>query len=179
MAATSKHKGIYISNYVDKQLFIQNLQTNKLLSDLDLSELKGAVFSDISLNEFINEEVKHERLEIVTEKNKGGLTTMSSGQQKKSLLAFLLSQKPQYLILDDLFAFLDQANINEITQVLEKAKDKTVFIQLFNRKNELLPFIETLFQHEEKTNTLKIVNLSELHSFSHHYEEQIITFLFI
>ena len=171
MAASSKHTGIYISNYVDKQLFIQKLQAGTLLSGLDLSALKGVVFSDISLNDFIQEEVKHEHLEIVTDKNKGGLATMSSGQQKKALIIYLLSKKPQYLILDDLFAFLDEENRNELTQVLHNSKDETLIIQLFNRKNELLPFIETIFQHHEKTNSFVPKQLSDINSFTHHAVE--------
>ena len=43
---------------------------------------------------------------------------MSSGQQKKALLSYLISQKPQFLVLDDVYSNIDKATQLSITETL-------------------------------------------------------------
>jgi len=60
----NKHIAIYISNKDDKRKLVDDIKTKVLIGDL--SNLKGALFSDIALNKFILEETRHGHFDVTT-----------------------------------------------------------------------------------------------------------------
>lgn len=70
-------------------------------------------FSEIILNNFINEEIRHGNFDIPTETN-NSLQHSSEGERKKALLQYIISQKPDYLIVDNIFGNLDLQSQLEI-----------------------------------------------------------------
>ena len=77
--------GLYLSNSSNKKLIIEQLMFNLFLKGIvDLSSMNGALHSTITINKFVEEELRHDRFVITTDEN-SSLESMSSGQQKKSI----------------------------------------------------------------------------------------------
>jgi molybdate transport system ATP-binding protein len=74
---------------------------------------------------------------------------LSSGEQKKALLNYLIKQKTAFLILDSPFESLDIASVSNLKEDLIALSSEIILIQVFNRKEEILPII---------TNVLEIKN---------------------
>jgi len=74
---------------------------------------------------------------------------MSSGQQKKALLNYLIAQKPQYMVLDDVYSNIDKATQESITATLALLAETTLLIQVFFRKRDRLPCIGRIFIVDE------------------------------
>ncbi|MBU2949213.1 hypothetical protein KO493_00675 [Tamlana agarivorans] len=58
------HIALYVSNKEDKGQVIESIQNGDL--DINFSKLNGALFSEITLNKFIQEEVRHEQFDVET-----------------------------------------------------------------------------------------------------------------
>ncbi|MDN3618994.1 ATP-binding cassette domain-containing protein [Polaribacter undariae] len=106
----------------------------------NLKNKKGLLFSNSILDTFIDEEAKHDT-QILTSKENRSIRTLSSGEQKKALLNYLLQQKPDFLILDSPFESLDIASVSNLKEDLIALSSEIILIQLFNRKEEILPII--------------------------------------
>ena len=147
-----QHVAIFLSNTFNKQLLIQQLLEKRaggLLTMFNSSDVH--LFSSYKLQQYLHEEEIHGYCGIEAARTQT-LRSMSSGEQKKVVLQHLLSLKPGVLIVDNVFDNLDTAAQQSIKAALEKASSQTIFIQLFHRQRELLPFIETAVavnqQHE-------------------------------
>ena len=139
------HIGIYLSNSANKDLIIDQIIANKFFkNDPDLSGLHGELYSTITINRIIDEELRHDRFPIFTEENPS-LLSMSSGQQRKALLTYLISLRPQYLVLDDIYSSVDKDTREFIVENLERLSGTTLMIQLFYRKQDVLKFIKTVY----------------------------------
>ena len=139
------HIGIYLSNSAKKDLIIDQIMANNFFNnDPDLSGLKGELYSTITINKIINDEFRHDRFPIFTEENPS-LQSMSSGQQRKALLTYIVSQKPQYIVLDDIYSSVDQETREFIVENLGRLSESTILIQLFYRKQDVLNFIQTVY----------------------------------
>jgi molybdate transport system ATP-binding protein len=146
--------GLYLSNKSDKKYILEHIMANKFLHGMiDLGSLHGALFSTITINRFLEEELRHDRFLIQTNENTS-LGSMSSGQQKKALLLYLIAQKPQYLVLDDVYSNVDKETQQSIITLLEELTATTVLIQVFFRKRDLLPCISTVISIDENNNIL-------------------------
>ena len=155
--------GLYLSNTSNKNYILEQIMANKFLQDsIDLKPLKGVLFSTITINRFIEEELRHDRYLIQTNEN-SSLGSMSSGQQKKALLMYQIAQKPQYMVLDDVYSNIDKATQESITATLGQLSGSTVLIQVFFRKRDLLPCIGTVISIDENN---KIVNLQDADTFT-------------
>jgi len=78
--------GLYLSNASNKNLILEQIISNKYLKDhINLESLKGLLHSTLTINRFIEEEIRHDKFPIYTSENKS-LGSMSSGQQKKLYL---------------------------------------------------------------------------------------------
>jgi len=134
-------------HYVIKK---SNLSTNNTLVESilkgttdalpNLKNKKGLLFSDVILEKFIEKEEKHSTLTL-TIKEKRSIRTLSSGEQKKALLNYLILQKPDFLILDSPFESLDISSVATLKDSLIQLADNLLLIQIFNRKEEILPII--------------------------------------
>ena len=101
---------------------------------------KGALFSNSVLEKFIEEEEKHDNFEITSGLNRS-LRTLSSGEQRKTLLSHLLQQSPDFIVLNNPYETLDKAAVTELKeQLLELSKDMPI-VFMCNRQNDLLPII--------------------------------------
>ena len=137
--------GLYLSNTSNKNHILKQIMANDFLQQqVDLSPLRGMLFSAITIDRFIEDELRHDHFPIQTTEN-SSLSTMSSGQQKKALLMYLIDQKPQYLVLDDVYSNIDKNTQEFITNELSQLSYSTVLIQLFFRKRDLLPCINTVY----------------------------------
>ena len=152
----TKNIGIYLHNTANKKQIIQQIMTNNLLNkQVDLSEQTGVLFSSITIDRMINDELRHDQILVHTEENES-LQTMSSGQQKRALLAYLIAQQPDYIVLDDVYSNVDVATQQYISNTLNKLSEQTLLIQLFFRKRDLLPCIDVVDQLNEKNEIILV-----------------------
>ena len=80
------HWDILLSNQVHKNAFIETLLSGTATGELSyLNSRKGILFSDISIQKFIEKEDQYDILETAPESNRK-LRTFSSGEQKKVFL---------------------------------------------------------------------------------------------
>ncbi|MEI8075168.1 MAG: ATP-binding cassette domain-containing protein [Bacteroidota bacterium] len=140
-----QHKGIYLTQASDSNTLIESLSTGKiLLAGLDLKPLKPAIFSDRSLQQFLEEEFLHGGAALESEYRRP-LHQMSSGEQKRALLHQLIFKQAQYFLLDELYDHIDiagQASIQETICLIAQTK---LVIQLLHRRKDALPFINQWF----------------------------------
>jgi len=138
----SKHWNIYIDNTSDTRTFINSVLESETSTALKyLKNLQGAVLSKSKIDALIQEEELHD-LKIVTRNISQSLKSMSSGEQRKLVLEYLLGTKPDFLILDNPFDNLDLKSKENLTKILEKNASKISFILLISRKSDALSFIE-------------------------------------
>lgn len=158
-----KHWGILTQNKSDKDSLVQELLEGKnALFFPNLQGLKGALFSKLELERFIEEEERHGS-KILTESNTQALLSMSSGEQKKVLIKHILNANPDFLIIDNPFDNLDTDAQRELRQQLESLSPKVSIIQFTSRKNELLSFINTFARLEENS----LQHMDTLEAFLH------------
>jgi molybdate transport system ATP-binding protein len=137
----NNHWAVFVSKNANKDLFIQQLLDKKIEGGLSVfNNRSSTLMSDLSIIELINEEEIHDRVEVDKANNKR-LRSMSSGEQKKALLAYCLSKNPDYIILDNPFDNLDIASQKSLGGLLKNAGEQTSLIQIINRKMDVLPFI--------------------------------------
>ena len=141
--------GLYLSNSSNKNRILEQILANRFLQGIiDFGSMRGVLFSTITINRFIEEELRHDRFLIQTDKN-SSLGSMSSGQQKKALLMYLIAQKPDYMVLDDVYSNVDKETQQFITTTLGQLSESTLLIQVFFRKRDLLPCIGNVITVDE------------------------------
>ncbi|MDO7171234.1 ATP-binding cassette domain-containing protein [Mariniflexile sp. AS56] len=140
------HIAIYITNNDDKLQLIERIRSGMTFEDL--KHLKHALFSEITLNKFIEEEMIHGHFDVLTE-TKNSLLHSSEGERKKALLNHIIAQKPDYIIADNVFGNLDVEKQAAIQKTLTDLSSSTRIIQITNRKEEILPFIETTYKLQD------------------------------
>lgn len=123
-----------------------------------LHNKKGLLFSNSVLENFIEKENKFGENYISLENNRT-IRSLSSGEQKKALLAFLINQKADFLVLENPFESLDTNSVFEIKERLNQVAKGVSFIQIFNRKEEILPVITHFL--EIKNDEIIAINLIE------------------
>lgn len=101
---------------------------------------KGELFSHSRLIKFIKEEAMHDCTDLTSDQGRS-IKTLSSGEQKKALLNFILKSDPSFLIIDNPFDALDIESVEQLKERLTAIACKIPIIQMFNRVSDLLPFI--------------------------------------
>ena len=145
------HCAIYIAGQVNKDRMVQEIYSGRMIIPRHpIQNAKGALYSNLTINDFIKEELIHEHFDIATE-NKVSLVTSSGGQQKKALLNYLLSAYPEYLVIDGVFDNLDIASQQQIVATLQQISSGVKIIQILNRKKDILPFITDVFSVKNKS----------------------------
>ena len=145
----NQHTAFYIGNNDDKDQLIKMIKETDQFK-FSLNGLQGEIFSNNTLEYFINEEIKHGHFDIKTA-NDNTLTLSSSGEKRKALLNNLLAKKRDYIILDNVFESLDIATRTQIMTTICSIATSTLIIQIFNQKDELLPFIENVYLVDGQT----------------------------
>lgn len=134
------HWAIFTNNDSHKDQCIETILTGKLPDTLkSLQGLEGALFARRTLQEFIDEEEKHD-IKIITTGTQQRLSTMSSGEQKKSLLNYLIKTGADFIILDNPFDNLDKEAQKHLGALLHQLSKTTHIIQFLSRRTDLLPF---------------------------------------
>ncbi|MBT8283651.1 MAG: ATP-binding cassette domain-containing protein [Muriicola sp.] len=106
-----------------------------------LRRKKGALFSTSEIQKWMEEERRHDR-KILTRNHAQSLQSMSSGERKKALFSYILSEEPDFIILNNPFDNLDPSARNELLKKIKELQESTIIIQILSRKSDLLPFIE-------------------------------------
>ena len=167
------HLGIYLSNASDKNLIIAELFSNRFLRNVtDLSGLHGELYSTITIDRIIDEELRHDRFPITTAENPS-LLSMSSGQQRRALMTYLVALKPQYIVLDDLLSSIDPVTKQFITERINQLAQSTLIIQLFYRRDDVLSCIHTVFSVDAENRIVAEQPLREFvktSAIAHHQE---------
>jgi molybdate transport system ATP-binding protein len=139
------HTAFYVPLGVDKEWLFAQIKEGSLFDFSDtLQKMQGEIFSTTVLQYFIEEEIRHDKMEVAMG-HSSSLSYSSSGEQRKALLLHLIKKNPGYLIIDGLFESLDKETRQSILLTLENLSINTLIFQIFNRKDELLPFIETVY----------------------------------
>lgn len=159
-----KHWDILLSNQVDKKTFINTLLSGEIRGELAVfNNLKGILYSDISIQKLIEEEFIHDSMEATAEFHRN-LRTFSSGERKKEFLKYCLKKNPDYIILDNPLDHLDQTSRIELKQAIEVISNSVRIIQLVNRTIDLLPFITNKALIADNSFELKAINGFEKNS---------------
>ena len=139
-----KHIAIYISASEKIGKLVGDIMAgNNFLFANGLAEKRGALFSAIAIRQLVKEEVLHDHFVVATS-NHHSLNTSSSGEQRRALLQHILTVNPEYIIVDNVFESLDAAGQQTIVAALNQVSAHTLIIQLLYRKNDCLPFIDTV-----------------------------------
>jgi molybdate transport system ATP-binding protein len=161
-----KHYAVFGTDFSVKGKWMQNLLKGENSEELqEFSRKKGLLFSNLVLNKFIAEESKHGNSALVPNKNRS-LRTFSSGEKRKALLKYLLDQKPDFLVLDNPFDSLDKASVAELKSKVQQISETAIIIQVFNRKEDLLPFVDSVLKVERE----KLVEFIDASEFLDNYK---------
>ena len=151
----SRHWAIFINNNSHKSEFIRSILKGTPPIALEtLTNLRGALFSKLAIDRFTDEEHRH-GTKIITANSQQTLQSMSSGEQKKALLNYLLQSKPDYIILDNPFDNLDIDSQEKLANILVENSSRTTFVLLISRKNDLLPFFNNYASLRESKFTIQ------------------------
>ncbi|MGC4102065.1 ATP-binding cassette domain-containing protein [Ferruginibacter sp.] len=167
MKDTIQHWAVDIAADCNYDLVIENLLNGTLLKDITtLPAGEGALYSHITINKIIEEELLHDHFEITTAAN-SSLKSMSSGEQKKALLHYLVQKDPPFIVVDNVLDNLDSAAQQHIVATLQQAATHTLIVQVIARQKDILPFINDvlLVNHNKITAQQKLdVYLKEKNS---------------
>ncbi|MGB5419617.1 ATP-binding cassette domain-containing protein [Algibacter sp.] len=134
-----KHRAYYISNTEDKKQLLETITASA-----DVNNLKGAVFSEFTINAFIEEEVRHGHFDVLTPTN-NSLQNSSEGERKRALLNHILKSNPEYIVLDNVFDCLDVEAQSRIENTLTELSKTILIIQIATRKRDILAFIDAIY----------------------------------
>ncbi|WP_243349747.1 ATP-binding cassette domain-containing protein [Parabacteroides sp. FAFU027] len=152
---------LYLTNTCDKKQLIRAIMQENLLADhIDLTGLHGLLHSTITIDKLIDDEYRHDRFPIQTEDN-DSLESMSSGQQKKALLNYLIEQKPDYLVLDDVYSNVDKATQVAIRERLTNLSVDSRLIQIVFRKADILPATQIVLSMDGENSIIKTERYSD------------------
>ena len=136
-----KHWAIGINNTSNKAELIDQLINGPLPKEFySLRGLQGALFSKLELDRFIDEEERH-GAKTITKDTPQSLKSMSSGEQKKALLKYILTSSPDFIVLDNPFDNLDMESQAKLVQSLQNISEDTQLVQIVSRRRDLLPFV--------------------------------------
>lgn len=140
-----QHIAVYTSADVNTNWLLKEMQAGKSFDFTPaLQSMNGAVFTTATLQHFIKEEIRHDRF-ILSPVHNNHVATASNGEQRMALLQYLIGGKPDYIIVDNLFDSLDVKAQDYIRQMIQQISDQTLVLQILNRKNDCLDFIETVY----------------------------------
>lgn len=137
----SMHFAIYGSHFSTRSRFFKKMMNGEgHPAFAPLQGKKGVLFSNTTLEKFMEEELAHDTYDLTATMGRS-IRTLSSGEQKKALLEHLLKTKPDFIVLDNPFDALDVASVSKLKERLTVLAKKHSIIQLFKRREDLLPFI--------------------------------------
>lgn len=158
-----QHWDILLSNQVNKKKYIDSLLSGEAKDELSfLNHQKGILFSDITIEKFIEKEYQYDIVEASPDSHRQ-LRTFSSGERKKEFLKYCISQNPDFIIFDNPFDHLDQASRINLAHSLEKLTENVAIIQLVNRVTDVLDFVPNKAQIQDNSFQLHPISKNENH----------------
>lgn len=158
-----QHWDILLSNQVNKKKFIESLLSGEAKGELAIfNNQKGILFSDISIEKFIEREYQYDSVEASPESHRQ-LRTFLSGERKKEFLKYCISQKPDFIIFDNPFDHLDQASRVILSESLKDLSQIIAIIQIVNRVTDVLHFVPNKVQIKGNTFELHPISQTESH----------------
>ncbi|MES2797920.1 MAG: ATP-binding cassette domain-containing protein [Bacteroidota bacterium] len=145
--ALDNHWAIFLTNNSDKKSLLKSLLEGKIIEEV--VSKKVVIFSEIVLKDFIEQEDRFGKIDLNLNENRS-IATLSGGEQKKALLNYCISQNPDYLVLDNPFDNLDIDSQAKLSIQLDEISTKIKIIQLVNRRDDLLQFIEKYIVVDDK-----------------------------
>ncbi len=145
------HWNILLNEPSDRQSLVNRLLKRQYKNTFGwIADRKAHVISAKTILKFVDEELKHDN-DTILKKYGQTLTSMSSGERKRTFLKHTLSQKPEVLILDHFFDNLDiQAKV-DFSELLKGEMSNTSIINLYSRSGDELPFLsEKYIYHLEE-----------------------------
>ena len=156
-----QHHAIYLSNQANKTALIHQILSKKSIEKLGIfNKLEGILFSVTVIQTYLDDEDRHGFTELTKHLNRS-LKSMSSGERMKALLNFVLSQKPDFIVLDNPFDNLDLQAQAYLREVLEANSKHISMIQIVHRERDLLPFMEHFYSFKNDENLLYGVDKQE------------------
>ena len=156
-----QHHAIHLSNHANKTALIHQILSKKSTEKLAVfNELEGILFSVTVIQTYLDDEDRHGFTELTKHLNRS-LKSMSSGERMKALLNFVLSQKPDFIVLDNPFDNLDLQAQAYLREVLEANSKHISMIQIVHRERDLLPFMEHFYSFKNDENLLYGVDKQE------------------
>ena len=156
-----QHHAIYLSNQANKTALIHQILSKKSIEKLGIfNKLEGILFSVTVIQTYLDDEDRHGFTELTKHLNRS-LKSMSSGERMKALLNFVLSQKPDFIVLDNPFDNLDLQAQSYLREVLEANSKHISMIQIVHRERDLLPFMEHFYSFKNDENLLYGVDKQE------------------
>ncbi len=153
-----KHYAIQSEHISVKGIWVKSLLSGNANNEVqELKDKKGVLFSNVTLEKLIDDEMRHDNFALSPDKNRS-IRTYSSGEQKKALLNYLMSQEPDFVILDNPFDCLDVESVSHLKQTITQLSSKVCFIQLFKRVDDIMPFISDILvlENEQFTHSVSI-----------------------
>ncbi|MCL6265123.1 ATP-binding cassette domain-containing protein [Flagellimonas myxillae] len=140
-----KSFAILTNNTSKTKSLVSNLLNGSHSKEFQSLENKlGLLFSKSEIYRFMDEEERHD-VKIITKETEQSLKTMSSGEQKKALLKYLLSQNPDFLVLVNPYDNLDVATQASLKEQLMAIAKSTILVQVISRLNDFLPINSEYF----------------------------------
>ena len=129
--------------------FINELKQGKHVAIIPkTNHMDIAIHSKSEVDKFVDLEERLSIKKINTTPQ--SLKTMSSGEQRKILLNYLLESTANILLIDNIFDSLDNFTQTGLTAILSKASNRFSIIQLVTRSNDIFPFINQFYYYDEK-----------------------------
>ncbi len=152
----AKNYAILIDNKSQTQNLVLDLLRGPASNGFEnLKNKKGLLFSRSEIERFMDEEERHDT-KIITAASSQSLKSMSSGEQKKALLRYLLKQLPDFLVLVNPYDNLDVATQAYLKEKLLSISKSIPLIQVVSRLDDILSITTDFFKLEK----------SQLHSYS-------------
>src|SRR5690606_22888532 len=127
-----------IDNNSDSKTFIRDLIDQRPIGGLRALEHKqGLLFSRSKIDRYMEEEQLHD-IKVLTKGKPQSLMSMSSGEQKKALLAHLLEQRPDILSSVNPFGKLDLEAKSYLRDELECIGSARILVHLLSRVGDVL-----------------------------------------
>ncbi|WP_420320066.1 ATP-binding cassette domain-containing protein [Flagellimonas sp.] len=151
----TKHYAILINNKSQTRNLVSNILKGPSVPGFEGFEgATGMLFSRSEIEKFMDEEERHDT-KIITSTSAQSLKSMSSGEQKKALLSYLLEQNPNFLVLVNPYDNLDIATQAYLKKKLISTSKTITLIQVLSRLDDILPVTTDFFS----------LDTDELHSY--------------
>lgn len=141
-----KHYTVLIHNQSNTETLIKGILNNTFKKFSSLNGQTKRVFSAMELERFIDQEERH-GIKILTSNTTQPLKSMSSGERKKALLNYILTDHPECLILVNPFDNLDVKSRSELKNKLTQIAETTILIQVVSRLSDILPLTTDFFSY--------------------------------